>query len=354
MRAQAMAQRVGDRGGAYGKRRAGSTSQRPTKRRGESGEGLRERLRSIARYLPLAGKFVLVVVVIALVITGYRAAASASFFQVHNVEVRGVTHASAKDIQAIVRRLADQKGLWRADVAAMSAQIERLPWVRTAIVTRVLPDSVRVRVTERAQRAVVRLSTGRFVWVDEDAVILSEMLPADQMPAFFLRGWNEDKSETAIAGNRERVQRYLELTREWSAPGLAERISEVNLMELRDVRVQLNGADAQIELRLGAQDFDKRLKKGLSVLDEERQSSYGQSISYIDLTQASRTFVGLSSGAKLASGEGENKSTDTEDEPPPHADPNKKPIKPRAAATERPPQRDNGTSRPRRTDKSTR
>ena len=158
MREQALAQRVGDRGGAYGKRRSSAIAQRPAKRGGGSGQRLGARLRSIARYLPLFGKFVLVLLVVALVVTGYRAAASASFFQVRNVEVRGVTRASAADIQSVVHRLADQQGLWRADVAAISTQLERLPWVRTAIVTRVLPDSVRVRITERVQRAVVRLS----------------------------------------------------------------------------------------------------------------------------------------------------------------------------------------------------
>ena len=156
------------------------------------------------------------------------------------------------------------------------------------------------------------------------------MLPADQMPAFFLRGWNEDKSVAAIAGNRERVQRYLELTREWGAAGLAERVSEVNLMDLRDVRVQLTGDDSQIEVRLGAQDFGKRLKKALSVLDEERNGPNGPLISYIDLTQGTRIFVGLSSGAKITSDEGEKK---TEDESKKRANPNSKPVR----AAKRPP-----------------
>jgi cell division septal protein FtsQ len=285
MREQAMTHRVGDRGGAYGKRRAGATSQKPAKRRSDSGEGLGARLRSLAHYLPLAGKLVLLALVIALAVTGYRAAASASFFQVRNVEVRGVTRASTADIQGVVRRLAGQNGVWRADVAAMSAQIERLPWVRTAIVSRVLPDSVRVRITERAQRAVVRLSSGRLVWVDDDAVVLSEMLPADQMPAFFLRGWEEDKSEIATTGNRERVRKYLQLVRELEASGVANRVSEVNLADLREVRAQLTGDDSQIEIRLGGDDLGLRLEKGLKVLDAQRQTPVGPYITYIIMSQ---------------------------------------------------------------------
>ena len=42
---------------------------------------------------------------------------------------------------------------------------------------------------------MVRTSAGRFIWVDDDAVLLGEMIPTDQMPPFFLRGWNEDEEK---------------------------------------------------------------------------------------------------------------------------------------------------------------
>ncbi len=96
----------------------------------------------------------------------------------------------------------------------LSKHLERLPWVRTAVVTRVLPDGIRVRITEREPRAVVRNAAGRFIWVDDDAVYLGEMSPTDQMPAFFLRGWNEDDSTAAQTENRERVGKFLELQRD--------------------------------------------------------------------------------------------------------------------------------------------
>jgi cell division septal protein FtsQ len=348
LREQVVAQRVGDRGGLYGKRRSGAIAQRPARRGGSPGETLRERLRSITRYVPLVLKLVLVIAAAMLIFTGYRDAASATFFQVRSVDVRGTSRASSAEIQAIVRRQAGQKGLWQADLSAISAQLERLPWVRTAVVTRVLPDGVRVRITERVQRAVIRNSVGRLVWVDDDAVMLGETLPTDQMPTFFLRGWNEDKSEEAILGNRERVQKYLELTREWGAAGLSERVSEVNLIDLHDVRVQLAGDDSQIEVRLGAADFGKRLKKALTVLDEQRQTSYGPLISYIDLTQGVRAIVGLTSGVKITSNSSakttESQLTSTETE---KANANSR--KATSAATDRGTLRDKGAKDKQRT-----
>jgi cell division septal protein FtsQ len=164
-----------------------------------------------------------------------------------------------------------------------------------------LPDGIRVRITERVPRAVVRTASGRFRWVDDDAVLLGEMLPTDQIPAFFLRGLNEEDLEGARKENRERVAKFLELQREWDAAGLSERVSEVNLIDIRDVRAQLAGDNSQIEVRLGSQDHGKRLQDALNVLDSQRQSPHGSLISYIDLSQGKRAIVGLTSGVHTTS-----------------------------------------------------
>jgi cell division protein FtsQ len=292
MRESIVAQKVGNRSG-MGKSKSG-VGQRPAKR--SSSENLTARLRSLLTYVPLALRIGVIAVIALIAFVGYRAAASASFFQVRAVETRGAARASVDDIKNVVRRDVSETGVWRADLQQLSDDLERLPWVRTAVVTRVLPDGIRVRITEREPKAVVRTAAGRFTWVDDDAVYLGEMSPTDQMPAFFLRGWNEDDSSTARAENRERVKKFLELQRDWSGQGVSERVSEVNLLDLRDVRVQLAGDDSQIEVRLGSQDQSARLGKALSVLDAQRQTARGPLISYIDLTQGKRAIVGLVTG----------------------------------------------------------
>ena len=298
MREQVITQKVGNRSG-IGKGRSSNASQRPVRRGRESGVSVAARLRNLMAYVPVALKAGLLLVMSVLVFLGYRAAASASFFQIKNIEMRGVSRASSESIRAAIRHDVGETGVWRADLAAVSARLERLPWVREAIVTRVLPNGIRVRITEREPRVVVRTSAGRFVWVDEDAVTLNEMAPADQMPSFFLRGWNEDASEAARKENKERVQKFLELQKDWDLLALSERVSEVNLMDTRDIRAQLAGDDSQIEVRLGAEDHGKRLKEALSVLDSQRQTSRGPLISYIDLTQGKRAIVGLTSGSHI-------------------------------------------------------
>ena len=295
MRDPIVAQKVGNRSG-IGKSRS-AAGQRPAPRAPAQPFGAR--LKSLLAYVPLALRIGVIAIVCLIAFVGYRAAASASFFEIRTVETKGAARASVNDIKAVVHRDVGQTGVWRADLKTLSEHLERLPWVRTAVVTRVLPDGIRVRITERVPKAVVRNAAGRFVWVDDDAVYLGEMSPTDQMPAFFLRGWNEDNSATAQAENRERVAKFLELQRDWDAQGLSERVSEVSLLDLRDVRVQLAGDDSQIEVRLGSQEQGARLAKALTVLDAQRQTSRGPLISYIDLTQGKRAIVGLVTGNKL-------------------------------------------------------
>ena len=293
MREPVAVQKVGNRSG-IGKGRSG-VGQKPARRDSET---IGARLKSLLAYVPLAMRIGLIATIATIAVVGYRAAASASFFQIRTIETRGAARALLDDVETAVRRDVSQTGVWQADLAALSKHLERLPWVRTAVVTRVLPDGILVRITEREPKAVVRTSAGRFIWVDDDAVYLGEMSPTDQMPAFFLRGWNEDDTAAAQMENRERVAKFLALQRDWNAQGLSERVSEVSLLDLHDVRVQLAGDDSQIEVRLGSEDQGARLSKALTVLDAQRQTARGPLISYIDLTQGKRAIVGLVTGER--------------------------------------------------------
>ncbi len=302
MREQVIPQKVGNRSGMAARRRAGGAAQRPQRRDREGlGQALSHRMRAFVNYVPFILKATLAIVIGGLIFAGYRAASAASFFQIRKVEIQGDTRASAADVQTLIMREVAKTGVWRADLEEISTRLERLPWIRVAMVSRVLPDGIRVRLEERQPRAVVRTAAGRFIWVDEDAVMLGEMLPTDQMPVFFLRGWNEEPEDTTRKENMDRVKRFLELQREWTAAGLSERVSEVNVIDIRDVRAQLAGDDSKIEVRLGSQDFGKRLKDALSVLDTHRQTPRGQFISYVDLTQGRRAVVGFLSGAQAIS-----------------------------------------------------
>ena len=91
--------------------------------------------------------------------------------------------------------------------------------MRRAVVSRVLPDRLRVRITERVPVAVVRNAAGHFVSVDDEGVALGEMKPSDQMPPFLFAGGTKRGPKRRVKENVERVQKYLELDASGNARG---------------------------------------------------------------------------------------------------------------------------------------
>lgn len=229
-------------------------------------------VRRLARWLPLASKTLFAVLLVLVLIAGYRALAAAAFFRAERVDVTGVKRASADQLAAIVRERAAKRNVWQLDLNAVSGELEREPWVRQAIVSRVLPSGLRVRITEREPAVVVRTGDGRLVWADTDAVLLARVQPTDDLPPFFLRGYDETLTASAQIENRRRIKAAVKMTDEWRRAGVAARISEVNIDDLRDVRAQLAGRDADIEIRLAGDDYAGRLLKALEKLDERRDA----------------------------------------------------------------------------------
>lgn len=292
---------IGSRAPRRANGQAKGFAQRPVRRDGRQIESPRFSLRSLYRYVPRALKIAVVILAIIGLAIGYRAASSASLFQVRAVDVVGTSRTSAEEIESLVRRAVSRTGVWRADLSALSLELGRLPGVRRAVVTRVLPDRLRVRITERVPLAVVRNSSGHFVWVDDEGVALSEMKSTDQIPPFFLLGWNEDGTSEARQENVERIKKYQEALREWQAAGLTDRVSEINLFDVHDVRAQLAGKDSQIEVRVGAQDLGRRLQTALNELDAYKQTPRGSLITYVD-HQGDRVVLGFSSGGRMKAG----------------------------------------------------
>jgi cell division protein FtsQ len=317
LREQVITPRAGRGGtqGGGGRGRAGDVAQqRPVKRGGNGGASTRKAAKGSSwskavAWMPFVGKVLLAVCVGLVCFTAYRTVASSSFFALRTIDVSGVSQGSEDQLKALVRRAGGANGVWKADLNAISAELERQPWVRKAIVSRVLPSGLRVRITERTPRAVVRTSAGRFVWVDDDGVTVGTVAPTQNAPAFFMRGWDESGTESGRTENRRRVEKYLELSREWEAAGVASRVSEVNLDDLRDVRAQLTGDDSQIEVRLGRDDLTKRLRQSLEALDEQRATPRGQFITYIDMTQGKRAVIGFKAHALNQSSSDANRNS---------------------------------------------
>lgn len=196
---------------------------------------------------------------------GYRTATASEFFAVRKIEVRGVDRASTEDIRRIVTANTEKTGVWQADLPSIREKVEKLPFVRSASVSMVLPAGIRVNVTERVPVAIVRLPTGD-VLVDNDCVVLAPAAKPEPSLPFFLRGWDELKTEKAPAENLMRLKMYRKMLDEANDLGIANRIKEVNLADIRDPMAVITDAGKPILVVLAKDNLGKSLKSAIEAV----------------------------------------------------------------------------------------
>lgn len=200
-----------------------------------------------------------------LLLTGYRTVTASSFFDAKTIDVRGTNRVSEDEVKKLVRSQTEKNGVWNANLDAIRNDVEKLQYVKSAAVSRVLPNGIQVRVDERVPRAVVRLSSGDF-WVDDEAQILGRVDKNEQRPDFSVYGWDESKSDRAQKENQERVKLYLKLHDDFQKTGVASRVTSVSLNDLQDPQANVEDSGANVAIFLGKEDYGKRLQRGLDVI----------------------------------------------------------------------------------------
>jgi cell division protein FtsQ len=202
-----------------------------------------------------------------ILLMGYRTVTASSFFDAKTIEIEGNARISRGDIEKIVQAEVGKNGVWNAELEEIKGDLEKMSYIKTAVVSRVLPNGIQVRINERVPRAIVRLDSGDY-WVDEDAVILGAV-GKNEPRAFAMRGWDETKSEKAQKDNQNRVQLYIRLKNDWQDAGISKRVSAVNLADMQDVQATIEGTGSGIPVSLGKDDFNRRLQKALEVVERE-------------------------------------------------------------------------------------
>jgi hypothetical protein len=221
---------------------------------------------------------------VVMVIVGYNTLAGSPLFQLHRVMVSDATGTLGADIEQMIRKQVGQTRLMEVDLAALRQKVEAIPRVRAASVARVLPDGIFVRVVERQRAVLVRRESEALVWLDEDAVEMGEFSDvkapgssgkpgeAAEIPPI-AKGFAEgNRSQAAIAEDRERIALYKQIEREFSEGGSGSvwgLVDQIDLTFTKDVNIRL--ARPPVLIHVGSTDFRKRFDRALQVLYAIRQ-----------------------------------------------------------------------------------
>ncbi len=221
---------------------------------------------------------------------GYRTVTASDFFDVKVFDIRGANRVSRDEVQKIVGAQTVKTGVWNADLNEIKANIEKISYVKSAAVSRILPDGIRVYINERMPKAVVHLETGD-VWVDDEANVLGAIGKTDEKPGLVIRGWNNSRSDEAVKENQSRVKMYLKMLADWREFDLIKRVKEVQLDDLDDPKAMVEDSGQNVSIHLGRDYSSKRLQKGL-----ESIVGHGKEISGLNMRENKIEYIYKESG----------------------------------------------------------
>jgi hypothetical protein len=198
-------------------------------------------------------------------VLSYQTVTASDFFSVSNVNVRGAARASSSDIRRIVEMQTERTGVWNADLPGIKEKLERLPWVKSAAVSRVLPTGISVQVVERVPQALVKTGAGNML-VDADGFVIAPAKEKEAEFPFAMTGWNEVKSEAAGKENLERLKMYQKMLVEWKEFNLSARVQSVDLSDTREPRAFIEDSGTVVSIALGREKFGEYLKRGINAI----------------------------------------------------------------------------------------
>jgi cell division protein FtsQ len=139
-------------------------------------------------------------------------------------------------------------------------QLLEIDWVADATISKVWPDTLRVRIHERVPAAFVRLPPNRkdglssFALIDQDGVILRPRVAA-QFTLPVITGVREDE---VLHDRRARVHRALGMLKDVGP--LAGQISEVDVTDPNNLVIAEHVGASVVNLIIGDENYAERLQ----------------------------------------------------------------------------------------------
>lgn len=201
--------------------------------------------------------------------------------------------------EAVLQQFARDRGhsVLSIPLDARRSALEELPWVESASVQRILPNHIRVEVTERTPIAFLRNGT-ELALIDAHGVILDR--PRGENPQFVIVTGLSENMPREERGRR--MQTYQEFVKDINMvrPASADRVSEIDLANPKDLRVVMTGIpsanDPQVvTIQFGQSDFAGKFRM---VVDNfaQWQASNGR-VRSIDLQYSRQVILNTDTSA---------------------------------------------------------
>ena len=154
-----------------------------------------------------------------------------------------------------------ERNIFKVPLAERRADLERLPWVQHATVMRLLPNTIRIAVTERTPVAFVRQGT-QIGLVDADGVLLDMPQDVAGDPKYSFPVLTGLAVSDPITVRAARMDIYRKFMADLDANGAknSQSISEVDVSNPEDVKALIASGSTDILVHFGDENFLSRYK----------------------------------------------------------------------------------------------
>lgn len=162
------------------------------------------------------------------------------------------------------------RNIFRVPLEERRKQLEEIPWVESATVMRLLPDVLRVRVTERKPVAFVRIGS-KVSLIDSGGVVMD--LPAKSRSKYSFPVITGMADSEPVSTRAARMKIYARLVGELDTNGASysKDLSEVDLADPDDVKITVEDPGGALVIHLGDANFADRYRIYLNHIQDWRQ-----------------------------------------------------------------------------------
>jgi cell division protein FtsQ len=202
--------------------------------------------------------FLVPVCILSMLTTVYIFSREEPLFFIRNIKINGANQLKEGDIMSKVAPFV-RGNLFKVDIKKMNEMITSHPFVKEVRIKKVYPFSIVIDVEEKKPSALWVNNEGRVKVLDESGEPYKGLTGAEAKGMFLING-----------GERADAKSLYKDVNRWTAKGIIKKdaISEVAYNE---GTVTIFGVEDGVEIILGKDDQEGRLKRAMAVLEDAKK-----------------------------------------------------------------------------------
>ncbi len=204
-----------------------------------------------------------------------------------NISVSGARNVSRSQVLEVMASDID-RNVFFVSLDARKKQLEQIPWVQSASVMRLLPNRLKVVISERTPVAFIEVNS-HIQLIDASGVIMDP--PASSQVSYSFPVIVGMKDADPLSTRAARMKIYMQLIKELDAGGAhySRDLSDVDLSDPDDVKATVTDPRGAVLVHLGQSNFLERFKIYVAHVQEWRVQF--QKLQSVDLRYEHQVIV---------------------------------------------------------------